>query len=65
MSGSADLRKANSVKKKTEWWAKVSKLFKLSFDSEAEKIRFTFLLNDMNGDVYRSESEQHKHYFAE
>ena len=70
MSGSADLRKGNSVKKRLsdgilkEYTAKVSKQFKLSFDSEAEKLRFDFLLNDRNGDVYRSESEQHKHLLS-
>ena len=42
-----------------EYTAKVSKQFKLSFDSEADKLRFDFLLNDRNGDVYRSESGQH------
>ena len=58
MSGSADLRKGNSVKKRLsdgtlkEYTAKVSKQFKLSFDSEAEKHRFDFLLNDRNGDVF-------------
>ena len=67
-SGSADLRKGNSVKKRLsdgtlkERTAKVSKQFKLSFDSEAEKL--SFLLNDMNGDVYRSDSEQHKHLLS-
>ena len=44
--------------------AKVSKLFKLSFDGEAETLRFDFLLNDRNGDVHRSESEQHKHLLS-
>ena len=48
-----------------EYTAKVSKQFKLSFDSEAEQLRFGFLLNDRNGDVYRSETEQHKHLLSE
>ena len=47
-----------------EYTAKVSKHFKLPFESEAEQLRFDFLLNDMNGDVYRSESEQHKHLLS-
>ena len=47
-----------------EYTAKVSKQFKLSFDSEAEKLRFDFLLNDMSGDVYLSETEQHKHLLS-
>ena len=67
---SADLRKGHSVKKRLsdrtlkEYTAKVSKQFKLSFDSETEKLRFDFLLNDRNGDVYRSESVQHKHLLS-
>ena len=71
MSGSADLWKRNSVKKRLsdgtlkEYTAKVSKQFKLSFDSEAGKLRFYFLLTERNGDVYRSESEQHKHLLSE
>ena len=70
MSGSANFWKGNSVKKRLsdgtlkEYTAKVSKQFKLSFESEAGKLRFDFLLNDRNGDVYRSESEQHKHLLS-
>ena len=88
MSGSADTRKGNCVKKRLSdgtfkeytYTTKVSKQFKLSFDSEAQKLMFEgklenfkslygmksimdvfdFLLNDRNGDVYQSESEQHK-----
>ena len=47
-----------------EYTAKVSKQFKLSFDREAENLRFDFLFNDRNGDVYRSESEQHKYLLS-
>ena len=39
---------------------KESKQFKFSFNSETEKLRFDFLLNDRNCEVYWSESEQHK-----
>ena len=70
MRGSADLRKGNSMKKRLsdgtlkEYTAKVSKQFKLSFDTEAEKLIFDFLLNDKNGVAYRSDSEQHKHLLS-
>ena len=70
MSGSPDLRKGNSLKKRLsdgtlkEYTAKVSKQFKLSFDNEAGKLRLYFLLNDRNGDGYRSESEQHTHLLS-
>ena len=48
----------------SDYTAKVLKQLKHSFDSEAEKLRFDFLLNDRNGDVYRSESKQHKHLLS-
>ena len=45
-----------------EYTARVSKQFKLSFDREAEKLRFDFRLNERSGD--RSESEQYKHLLS-
>ena len=58
------MKKILSDRTLQEYTAKVSKQFKFSFDSEAEKLRFDFLLNDRNGNVHRSESEQHKHLLS-